>query len=61
MSNDESETGHGSGYTVEEDPDDGFIWSAFGPAGHRDDRPGGLSGKLDEATRAKLEKLRRGE
>jgi predicted RNA-binding protein with PIN domain len=33
----------------------------LGPAGHRDDRPSGLSGKLDEATRAKLEKLRRGE
>jgi hypothetical protein len=36
MSHDESETGHASGYTVEEDPDDGFVWSAFGPAGHRE-------------------------
>ena len=31
------------------------------PAGHRDERHGGLSGKLDQATRDKLEKLRRGE
>ena len=28
---------------------------------HRDERPGGLSGKLDQATRDLLEKLRRGE
>ena len=31
------------------------------PTGHRDERHGGLSGKLDQATRDKLEKLRRGE
>jgi predicted RNA-binding protein with PIN domain len=28
---------------------------------HRDDRPQGLGGKLDAATRARLERLRRGE
>jgi predicted RNA-binding protein with PIN domain len=28
---------------------------------HRDERPQGLGGKLDEATRARLERLRRGE
>jgi predicted RNA-binding protein with PIN domain len=28
---------------------------------HRDERPGGLAGKLDQATRDLLEKLRRGE
>jgi predicted RNA-binding protein with PIN domain len=27
---------------------------------HRDERPAGLAGKLDEATRARLERLRRG-
>jgi predicted RNA-binding protein with PIN domain len=31
------------------------------PAVHRDDLPRGLSSKLDEATRARLERLRRGE
>ncbi len=31
------------------------------PARHRDDRPQGLAGKLDEETRARLERLRRGE
>jgi predicted RNA-binding protein with PIN domain len=30
------------------------------PAGRRDDPPRGLEGKLDEATRARLERLRRG-
>jgi predicted RNA-binding protein with PIN domain len=30
------------------------------PAGHRDDRPGGLADKLDPETRARLERLRRG-
>jgi predicted RNA-binding protein with PIN domain len=33
----------------------------FERAGHRDDRPEGLAGKLDQATRDMLEKLRRGE
>jgi predicted RNA-binding protein with PIN domain len=33
----------------------------LGPAGHRDDLPGGLADKLDPATRARLERLRRGE
>jgi predicted RNA-binding protein with PIN domain len=32
----------------------------FEQAVHRDDRPGGLAGKLDQATRDLLEKLRRG-
>jgi len=31
------------------------------PAAHRDERPAGLGGKLDPATRARLERLRRGE
>lgn len=31
------------------------------PAEHRDERPQGLAGKLDAATRAALERLRRGE
>jgi len=31
------------------------------PSRHRDERPEGLAGKLDEETRAKLERLRRGE
>jgi predicted RNA-binding protein with PIN domain len=31
------------------------------PVTHRDERPQGLGGKLDEATRARLERLRRGE
>jgi predicted RNA-binding protein with PIN domain len=31
------------------------------PGGRREDRPRGLEGKLDEATRARLERLRRGE
>jgi predicted RNA-binding protein with PIN domain len=31
------------------------------PVSHRDERPQGLGGKLDEATRARLERLRRGE
>ncbi len=31
------------------------------PAGRREDGPRGLEGKLDEATRARLERLRRGE
>jgi predicted RNA-binding protein with PIN domain len=33
----------------------------FEQAAHRDDRPEGLAGKLDQATRDLLEKLRRGE
>jgi predicted RNA-binding protein with PIN domain len=33
----------------------------FEAAEHRDERPGGLAGKLDPATRDLLEKLRRGE
>jgi predicted RNA-binding protein with PIN domain len=31
------------------------------PGGRREDAPRGLEGKLDEATRARLERLRRGE
>ena len=31
------------------------------PSGRRDDTPGGLGDKLDAATRARLERLRRGE
>lgn len=31
------------------------------PPAHRDERPGGLSGKLDAETAARLERLRRGE
>jgi len=31
------------------------------PAEHRDDAPGGLSGRLDDDTLARLERLRRGE
>jgi predicted RNA-binding protein with PIN domain len=31
------------------------------PAEHRDDAPAGLAGKLDAETRARLERLRRGE
>ena len=33
----------------------------FQPAEHRDERPEGLAGKLDPETRARLERLRRGE
>jgi predicted RNA-binding protein with PIN domain len=33
----------------------------FEPSEHRDERPEGLAGKLDQATRDMLEKLRRGE
>ncbi len=35
MSTDEERSGRASGYSVEEDPDGGFRWSAFGPAGTR--------------------------
>jgi predicted RNA-binding protein with PIN domain len=31
------------------------------PAEHRDESPGGLAGRVDEETRARLERLRRGE
>ena len=31
------------------------------PASHRDERPAGLAGKLDEETRSRLERMRRGE
>jgi len=31
------------------------------PPSHRDERPSGLAGKLDEETRSRLERLRRGE
>jgi predicted RNA-binding protein with PIN domain len=31
------------------------------PAGHREDAPAGLAGRLDEDTRTRLERLRRGE
>jgi predicted RNA-binding protein with PIN domain len=31
------------------------------PASHREERPAGLAGKLDEETRSRLERLRRGE
>jgi predicted RNA-binding protein with PIN domain len=33
----------------------------FEAAEHRDERPSGLAGKLDDATRERLERLRRGE
>jgi predicted RNA-binding protein with PIN domain len=33
----------------------------FEQAEHRDERPEGLAGKLDQATRERLERLRRGE
>ncbi len=33
----------------------------FRPTEHRDERPEGLAGKLDPETRARLERLRRGE
>ncbi len=33
----------------------------FRPVEHRDDSPAGLAGKLDSETRARLERLRRGE
>jgi predicted RNA-binding protein with PIN domain len=33
----------------------------FGSVEHRDERPAGLAGKLDPKTRARLERLRRGE
>ena len=33
----------------------------FEPAEHREERPEGLAGKLDPETRARLERLRRGE
>ena len=33
----------------------------FEPPAHRDSGPQGLAGKLDEETRARLERLRRGE
>ncbi len=33
----------------------------FEPAQHREERPEGLAGKLDPETRARLERLRRGE
>jgi len=36
MSSEDPNIGHASGYTVEEDEEDGFVWSAFGPAGHRE-------------------------
>jgi hypothetical protein len=39
----------------------GAFLRELGPAGHRDDVPGGLSDKLDAETRARLERLRRGE
>jgi hypothetical protein len=35
MAADDSLPGRASGYSVEEDPDGGFTWSAFGPAGTR--------------------------
>ncbi len=31
------------------------------PASHREERPGGLAGRLDAETRSRLERLRRGE
>jgi hypothetical protein len=31
MGTEEQETGHGSGWSVEEDPDGGFRWAAHGP------------------------------
>src|SRR5699024_387663 len=31
------------------------------PASHRDERPAGLAGKLDDETRSRLERMRRGE
>ena len=36
MSSDDPQIGHASGYSVEEDPESGFAWSAFGPVGHRE-------------------------
>ncbi|MBD0281238.1 MAG: hypothetical protein ICV69_03465 [Thermoleophilaceae bacterium] len=32
------ERGQASGFSVEEDPDGGFRWSAFGPTGRREGR-----------------------
>jgi hypothetical protein len=35
MPTEDSELGRGSGFSVEEDSDNGYRWSAFGPAGTR--------------------------
>jgi hypothetical protein len=34
-SEEDPNVGHASGHSVEEDDEDGFVWSAFGPAGTR--------------------------
>ncbi len=38
MASGSGDLGHSSGFSVEEDPDGGFSWSAFGPAGTRQGR-----------------------
>jgi hypothetical protein len=43
MATDDSHQGRASGYSVEEDPEGGFRWSAFGPAGARDGHAGSWS------------------
>ncbi len=49
-----------SGAAVAKVSSQGFL-RELGPAGHRDEGPSGLEGKLDEATLVRLERLRRGE
>src|SRR3954451_2976766 len=56
----DSTVGWASGIEVEKLSSQTFLRD-FEQAEHRDDRPEGLAGKLDQATRDLLEKLRRGE
>ena len=51
----EPETGHVSGWRVEEDPERGFRWTAFGPKGSRHGRAGSEAEAEEAARRAEQE------
>jgi hypothetical protein len=51
MDTEEPKTGHSSGWSVDEDPEDGFKWTAHGPTGTRH----GHAENREEAERAALE------
>jgi hypothetical protein len=48
MGSDDDKLGHASGWSVDEDPEGGFRWTAYGPAGNAQ----GRAATREEAERA---------
>jgi hypothetical protein len=58
MTTQPDERGQASGFSVEEDPDGGFRWSAFGPDGRREGRAESRS-EAEAAAQAAEQELNR--